>query len=230
MGCTLDKFTRYDVAEVLHTGGRVVARLSAPPAGCPDGTLNNSHTVEQESSTVLRPTLTFDNNRGVPVVLVPASYKPAAPAPDADAQASHGFRNAVLLILLVAVLIYLVRKFVRWLYTGSPAVEGGHYASTPSYRGGVYYPGAYTGRANSSVAVVNINENHTTSDSHPNSYNSDTSSSSDTGSSYSSDSSSSYSSDSGSSYSSDSSSSYSSDSSSSFGSDSGSSGSSFGSD
>lgn len=244
MGCTLDRFTRYDLAEVLHTNGRVVARLSSPPTGCPDGTLNNSHTIEQESATVLRPTLVFDQSRGVPVVLVPGGYKPAAPAPDGDVQ--HGLGWFVW-ILLIGCAVAAVCGFVVLMRRPKEPPQPDHEYRSPTPSGG-------SGSGYGTATVIHTynapRAHHSTGDmlasglvgyelgklssghasspaptpaaapSAPTTYSSDPSPSS-------SDSSSSYSSDSGSSYSSDSSSSFGSDSSSSFGSDSGSS---FGSD
>jgi|GEM_PF-4454667 len=72
--CTLDKFTTYPVREVVKAGDRFIVRLAEKVDACPEGALNND-TTEVYEGLVEKPTLSWSEAKGRPVVLVPRGYQ-----------------------------------------------------------------------------------------------------------------------------------------------------------
>lgn len=249
MSCQLDKYTSYEVSEVVRDGSRWVARLAHPPASCPDGVLNNSHTVLREHADVRQATLGFSTKLGAPVLMVPGTVEVSARVDPVEVKDDgHSAFFFIVILLVVAVVAWLLWRWFVWA-TATDLLQG--VDSRQGFRGGNSYP---SGGGASHTTVVRsgggsgdlalgmvLGQSMAGSRGYAppapapsapssygggsSSYGSDATSSPSPSPSYGSDSSSS-----GSSYGSDSSSSFGSDSSSSFGSDSGGGGGSFGSD
>lgn len=72
MGCKLDKFTTYNVGQVVRDRDKITVQILNPPADCPDKAFS-THKGKIVIQSGISPVLTYSNIENKPIVLVPSA-------------------------------------------------------------------------------------------------------------------------------------------------------------
>lgn len=116
--CNLSTYEQYPVKQVLfdnHTG-KYVVKLLNPPSTCQDGNLVNGRTIVKENADVPKTVLTYSTQLKAPVVLMKrgeAVVQVRDPSETPTTSNGLGFFGWVLVIAVVAMIVYIIRKVFR---------------------------------------------------------------------------------------------------------------------